>query len=185
MGSKEVSTPYCGYPFAAASLPSLCNAAASKPYSQAHAHTTTSEPQLWSLAKKEVYRPLADPSQAQSAPAPRALAFCFCSSGLPAWRVVSLCPRTPGKSSKKTLLGPSWTTSGVKQGIHQSAHSASLQPQLLAKWSLLALHQRPVSRCVPKFPRSLPSLALASLSCAKAYTNYMPKNTPIFKRFPP
>lgn len=135
--------------------------------------------------RRRSYRPLADPSQAQSAPAPRALAFCFCSSGLPAWRVVSLCPRTPGKSSKKTLLGPSWTTSGVKQGIHQSAHSASLQPQLLAKWSLLALHQRPVSRCVPKFPRSLPSLALASLSCAKAYTNYMPKYTPIFKRFPP
>lgn len=129
--------------------------------------------------------PLADPSPAQSAPAPRAWPSApaphACS---PAWKVCFLVSSDPREKFKETQLGPSWaTSSALNQGIKMH-FSASLLSLLLAKWPLPVSPKACLQICAkvsqklakPCFGLSFYAQRLIQIICQSTL--------PVFKRFP-
>lgn len=174
-GWLEVPTPG----FAAVFQSGLCIAATREPQSQAHAHTTTSEPQLGSWPRRRSCWPLADPSPAQSAPAPRALALCACSSRPP----TSLVSSDLREKFKETQLRPSWSTSALNQGIKM---------HILLPSSLFTLPNGPLQSLTkglsPDVCQSFPEISQALLWLsfyAQKLTQIICQSTlPIFNRSP-
>lgn len=188
-GWLEMPTPCCGYCLASLLSPSLAYATVLPGSSRARrrqAHCLTQQHLSRSSGdwpRRRSCWPLADPSPAQSAPAPRAWPSApaphACS---PAWKVCFLVSSDPREKFKETQLGPSWATSSA---LNQNALFCFPPVSTTCQMAPSSLTKGLSPDMCQSFPEISQALLWLILLCAKAYTNYMPKYTPHFQEIPP